>query len=459
MKTLLNILTLILCLSNPASGEDIPSMIEDVDLGRLVTMVRQFSGEDSTYLNGDSVRILSRVNNSPGNILAGDYIKEQLSQYDLEVEDIAYSDKGRNIVATQEGSLYPDSIYMVCAHYDSRANYCADDNASGTVAVIEIARILSAYCFKNTIVYALWDEEEIGLKGSRNYANAASANGDAIVGVLNMDMIAYDSNNDMKFDIDVRDIHGSNAIATLLDTLVTVYSLNLETIIFRPGTYGSDHASFWNNNYAAVLLGESWATDDENEFYHTSNDRISEFNLPYFHELAKLSLAWTATVAELIATDNTVSVDGSTLTAEMTSPSYQWVDCDDGFSDLEGETQQSFTATENGNYAVEVTIGDCTDRSSCENIIVTSTNDLLAKNSISIYPNPVIDRLTIELDQNIVMNESVQIIVSNQAGQQILRFPLIGKSMNISTEALAPGMYFIEIRSGNAHGWQEFIKL
>nr|WP_255452878.1 M28 family peptidase [Aquimarina sp. RZ0] len=88
-------------------------------------------------------------------------------------------------MATQVGQTNPYDIYIVCAHCDSLTDYGADDNATSTSAILEIARILSQYCIENTIIYALWDQEEVGLIGSKNYAS----NGDNIVGVINLDMI------------------------------------------------------------------------------------------------------------------------------------------------------------------------------------------------------------------------------------------------------------------------------
>jgi len=56
----------------------------------------------------------------------------------------------------QEGYLYPEKQFIICAHYDAVDVYCADDNATGVAAVIEAARILSQYNFKYTLIYALW---------------------------------------------------------------------------------------------------------------------------------------------------------------------------------------------------------------------------------------------------------------------------------------------------------------
>ena len=77
----------------------------------------------------------------------------------------------------------------------------ADDNASGTAAVIEAARIFSQYDFPFTIIYALWDEEEQGLIGSEYYATQAANAGDSILGVINLDMIGYDGNGDGNADV------------------------------------------------------------------------------------------------------------------------------------------------------------------------------------------------------------------------------------------------------------------
>ena len=144
------------------------------------------------------------------NELAGDYLVEKFNAMDnLTVTTQAFNTSGRNVIATQLGKTNPNDIYIICAHYDSVADYCADDNASGTATVLEIARILSTQCMDNTLVYALWDEEEIGLRGANYYATQANNNGDNILGVLNIDMMGYDGDDDDDFDIDVRPIANS----------------------------------------------------------------------------------------------------------------------------------------------------------------------------------------------------------------------------------------------------------
>ena len=191
-------------------------IINHVNLDSLIANVRILSGEDSTWVNGSKVRIQHRVSDL-GNDLAADYIKNQLERLEnLEVYDQTYSEGGRNIYAIQPGILYPEEHYILCAHYDAVDDYCADDNASGVAAVLEAARLLSQYCLKYTLVYALWDEEEIGKTGSGYYSDRARANNREILGVLNMDMIGWDSDKDRLVEIHSNDIAHSDSLDHLL---------------------------------------------------------------------------------------------------------------------------------------------------------------------------------------------------------------------------------------------------
>lgn len=103
-----------------------------------------------------------------------------------------------NVVAVQRGQRYPDRYVLITGHYDSRASDGndatsdapgANDDASGTAAVIEAARVLSRYRFEKTIVYAALAGEEQGLLGGEQLARHAQQQGWVIEGVLNNDII------------------------------------------------------------------------------------------------------------------------------------------------------------------------------------------------------------------------------------------------------------------------------
>ena len=105
-----------------------------------------------------------------------------------------------NVVATLRGTdpASADRVYVVSAHYDSRVTDVmnatsdapgANDDGSGTSAVIELARVFARHPTEATIVFVAFAGEEQGLYGSNHFAQQASASGQNIQGVLNMDII------------------------------------------------------------------------------------------------------------------------------------------------------------------------------------------------------------------------------------------------------------------------------
>jgi hypothetical protein len=275
----------------------VADILNQTNLDSLISFVRILSGEEAVWIGNSEVLIRNR--GGTGGDLAADYLIQKFESYNLEVYNQVYSSTGRNVYAVQEGYLYPEKQFIICAHYDAVDVYCADDNATGVAAVIEAARILSKYNFKYTLIYALWDEEEAGLVGSNYYASQASSNQDDIQGVLNMDMLAWDGNDDDLLDIHTQNTANSNNIANLMLIIDWLYELQLNPVIYNPGTWQSDHSSFWNNGYGAVLLIEAYYGGDLNPYYHSIDDRIDKFNLPYFHNLCKLSMGTISTLVEI----------------------------------------------------------------------------------------------------------------------------------------------------------------
>ncbi|MCX7550935.1 M28 family peptidase [Xanthomarina sp. F2636L] len=442
MKRLVIIVLVLISVSS--FGQTVQNLIDKVEINRLELTVSEFSGEQSTLVDGTEVTIINRQHSN--NDLAAEYIKERLLQFDnLIVEEQDFNTTGKNIIATQLGKTNPDNIYLVTAHYDAIADYCADDNATGTAAVLEVARILSTQCIENTIVYAFWDEEEIGLRGSRFYANQANNNNLNILGVINMDMIGYDGDNpgetgDNDFDIDVRDLHGSLTIKDDLLSLLNTYTFNLNPIVVNPGTSASDHASFWNNGYPAVLVGESWETNDQSPYYHSSADRLSTLDLPYFHELTKLVMAYMVTKGNLLSVDNTITSSSVALTSNQDSASYQWYNCDTNTL-ISGETNQTFNPIVTGNYAVETTLGSCTEMSDCILFTTLAIEDVVS-DYFTITPNPVTSILTI----NSTLKTTISIQLYNISGQLILETTSNKKRSRIDMSSYASGIYYLKLK-------------
>ena len=420
------------------SAQTALDVINAVNLDSLSQTLQEFTGEIATNIGGNAVTILNR--GQANNELAGAYLVEKFNAMDnLTVTTQAFNTSGLNVIATQLGTTNPNDIYIICAHYDSVANYCADDNASGTATVLEIARILSTQCLDNTLVYALWDEEEIGLKGADYYATQANNNGDNILGVLNIDMMGYDGDDDDDFDIDVRPIANSLAMKDDLVGLLATYNFNLNVNVVNPGTTASDHSRFWNQEFSAVLVGESWENNDQTPYYHSSGDRFSTLDLPYFHELVKLIMSYMVTKGSLVSVDNLLTVSPSTLTSNMDNASYQWVDCSTNLP-LTSQISQSFSPSVSGSYAVEVTVGSCTELSSCVDFTSLDSNTFKL-NTIKIYPNPVSSTLNIEHS----LNEDLTLELFSIDGKIVLGQVLTQKLTKLNMSQFSQGAYFIRI--------------
>ena len=459
-RTLFSVLSVLIFI-NFSTAQSIQDIINQVSNANLQLSVAELSGEQAALINGTSQTIVNRVQSN--NDLAADYIEERLSALpNLTVAFQNFNTVGKNIIATQLGQTNPDNIYIVCAHYDSVTTFCADDNATGVAAVLEIARLLSTQCTDNTIVYALWDEEEIGLRGANYYAQEAAddTNGntrDNILGVLNMDMIGYDGDapgtaGDNDFDIDVQNIANSVGVKDDLITILNTYTFDLNTIVVNPGTVASDHASFWNQGYSAVLVGESWATDDQTPNYHSSNDRAEDLDFQYMTELTKLVTGYMATKASLIAVDNTITQTASNLSSNDASASYQWYDCDTNLA-ISGAINQTFTPTASGNYGVAVSSGFCTEQSTCVSFTVLSTEEF-SNTEVNVFPNPVTSILKIDN----FTEKALKITINDISGKIINTLVSQKERIEINLEKESSGVYFVNIVSKTKSSTFKIIK-
>ena len=279
----------------------IQNIINQTNLDSLTHFVNLLSGEEECVLPDTTFTITSRNHSHPDNEMAAKYIKYQFEIFGLNVFEQSYSSSGKNIYAVQQGGVFPDKQFIICAHYDDMPSSPpapgADDDASGVAAVLEAARILSSFNPDYTIIYAAWDEEEIGLYGSAFYAGQAFNNGDDIQGVLNLEMFGWDGDNDGKIDVHTNDIGNSPELADSLVAVNVTYNIGLNPVVYNPGTTSSDHSSFWQYGYGAVVFSEAYWGGDFNPYYHTSSDKIEHFNLGYFHKLSKLAVGTLASLS------------------------------------------------------------------------------------------------------------------------------------------------------------------
>lgn len=278
----------------------VQSHLSDFSFDSVLINVKQLSGELPVSLNGNSIYISSRLYNEIGNEQTYQWVKEKFIEYGLEIDSLVFSANGKNLFGIKYSNIFPNRVCILGAHYDNLPTGGiapgADDNASGTAVVIETARTLSNHQFPNTILFALWDEEELGLFGSTAFANSLNLNSDSLLGYINLDMIAWDGNFDNKSEIHVRPIANSIQLANIAAKANLDYGIGLNLEIVNPGSPNTDHAPFWSNNLTTIGISEEYQ-GDFNPFWHTLGDTLGNCNISYYERNARLAVATFATLA------------------------------------------------------------------------------------------------------------------------------------------------------------------
>lgn len=273
-------------------------MINEVNSDSLKYNIEKLSGVKPVYIDGEEKLILSRHSYDAGNDVAADYIEKRLTQYGYSIINNRFNVNGRNVIAELKGKSNPADFLIICAHYDSmplKGNAPgADDNASGVAAVMEAARLFKDKTPDYSVLFALWDEEEQGLIGSKHYAKQCSDENKNIIGVINLDMIAYDSDSDYEFSFVTL---SENEIPQMVQdglNIIQKYDLKLKHNFLYGRTY-SDHASFWLYDYPAILIIEDYK--DFNAYYHTGEDLETHINYPFLKKNTQLSIGMLTKMA------------------------------------------------------------------------------------------------------------------------------------------------------------------
>ena len=234
-------------------------------------------------------------------------------------------------------------------------------------------------------------------------------------------------------------------------TSQVVHTSNLVTVVASCDsiieTTVNVNPSYDLSSTSSVCSGESFTFPDgtvENnitaQVVHTSNLTTVGFACDSIIE----------TTVNVTTVDVATSQNGGTLTADQTGATYQWVDCDNSNAAFSGEVSQDFTPTASGNYAVEVTVGNCTETSACVGMIVTGIVATQATD-LQIFPNPATQQL------NVVSSESILAIqVYTISGQHIHTFSQNAQGIDVSS--LANGMYLLVVQTESGLTQQRFVK-
>ena len=266
----------------------------------IIEMIGQIDEDLIRYYHQGLMNFGPRYTGSINCTLAGEYIYHAFEEMGLNVEFHEWQYAGfhsKNVVATLPSSD-PSSIgeYILCGHYDTVAGAPgADDDGSGTAAVLAIASVLRNYQFNHTIRFITFSGEEVGTYGSFSYAREASYRGDNIIAVLNMDMIGYantaEGGRTLRFFPPDRSIW----VAQYARQISQKYSNIIDmTVDILPAYRGADNQAFVDYGYDGVWI----AHQDGYPFGHSPEDTPEHLNWSYYVKATKLMIAITAEIAQ-----------------------------------------------------------------------------------------------------------------------------------------------------------------
>jgi hypothetical protein len=245
-----------------------------------------------------------------------------------------------NAVAIQRGTGRPNDVVIITGHIDSRVTDImnanaeepgANDDGSGTAAVLEAARVLSKHKFPGTIVYGVLSGEEQGLLGGKILADYAKAQGWNVIADLNNDIIGnscasdgvcndkqvrvfsegprWQGHEDLAAEIRSKggenDAPGRN-VSRFLDSLADRLNIGLDVMqIWRNDRFGrgGDHTEFLNAGFPGVRF--SVAVENYNQQHQDLRvekgveygDTVDKMDFAYLEKVAKLNTAALAALA------------------------------------------------------------------------------------------------------------------------------------------------------------------
>ncbi len=151
----------------------------------------------------------------------------------------------------------------------------------------------------------------------------------------------------------------------------------------------------------------------------------------------------------LQSVNSTVTLNGTTLIAQQTGAIYQWIDCDNSNDPILGATSQDYSPAISGNYAVVISIEECSATSECQSVTITSVNEA-SENLIRIYPNPSTGIVYVN-----GVDKSCYFSISDITGKTIINDQRVESLSNeINLSSLGSGIYFIIIKNNEIEAIQ-----
>ncbi len=242
------------------------------------------------------------------------YIVSCLEDFGFVPELQSYNYDGKeysNIIVSIKGARFPDEVVIIGAHYDSvYGTPGADDNASAVAVLLEMCRVLKSFSPARTLKLIFFVIEEPPVfrskyMGSYVYAMEAKAKNENIKSMISLEMLGFftEKKGGQTFPLPlmnllypstpnfiaiVGDLSSRNLVNKVKNSLNKASSIPVETLStfsFIPGVDFSDHHSFWEMGYQAVMITDTAFYRNPN--YHTARDSIDTLDFDKMPNLLK----------------------------------------------------------------------------------------------------------------------------------------------------------------------------
>ena len=245
----------------------------------------------------------------PGNKLASAFLFDTYKSFGYEPQyqwfdsRSALGGQTANVLATLRGTVNPELVYVVSSHYDSvSTGPGADDDSSGTAALLEAARILAKHPQPATIVFASFTGEESGLLGSREFIRRAVADKVRVVGALNNDMVGWA--NDNRLDNTIR--YSNPGIRDVQHAAAMQFT---QLITYDARYYKGTDAAAYYDAYGDIVGGIGSYPVLGNPHYHQPHDALDTINHELVTEVAKTTAATLMLMTSSPSRINDLKVD------------------------------------------------------------------------------------------------------------------------------------------------------
>ncbi len=244
-----------------------------------------------------------KTHGTPGLLNTFNWLLSKYQSYaytDIKIDTFSmYAEECYNLIVTKTGTKYPNKYLIIDSHYDTYGGPGSDDNGTGTVIILEIARLLKDIDTDYSIRFCAFSGEEYGMIGSYHYVEHVVVPEDHDLKlVFNIDCVGGvngELNNTVICERD-EDPPTYNNLASELytDTLCTLVSLYSDLTTHITHAWATDYIPFMEVGYVITGLYEYNA----NYNCHGPNDIIANLDTAYFYQVARASIGASLYFAE-----------------------------------------------------------------------------------------------------------------------------------------------------------------